>query len=70
MDDVEVVRLKKEDAVKEEEKLRKAQAKATRAHAKAAQGGTGQGTGRGGRGGQGGQSGRPPPVKVWSRNQL
>ena len=67
---VEVVQLKKEDAVKEEEKLRKAQAKATRAQAKAAQGGTGQGTGRGGRGGQGGQSGRPPPVKVWSRNQL
>ena len=64
MDDVEVVRLKKEDAVKEEEKLRKAQAKATRAHAKAAQGGTGQGTGRGGR------NGRPPPAKVWSRNQL
>ena len=44
MYDVEVVRLKKEDVV-EEEKLRKAKAKATRAHAKAAQGGTEQDTG-------------------------
>ena len=64
VDNVEVVRLKKEDAAKEEEKLRKAQAKATRAQAeanKATQGGTGQGTGR---------SGGPPPAKVWSRNQL
>ena len=45
VDNVEMVRLKKEDAAKEEAKLKKAQAKATRAHAKAAQGGTGQGTG-------------------------
>ena len=67
---MEMVRLKKEDAAKEEAKLQKAQAKATRAQAKAnkaVQGGTGQVTGQGGRGGRGrrgGQSGGSPPAKV------
>ena len=45
VDNVEVVRLKKEN---EEEKLRKSQARATRAQAKAQGSCTGQGTGRGG----------------------
>ena len=64
MDNMEMVRLKKEDAAKEGVKLKKAQAKATRAQAKAnkaVQGGTGQGTGQGG---QGGWSGGSPPAKV------
>ena len=67
VDNVEVGRLQKEDTAKEE-KLRKAQAKATRAQSKAnkaPQEGSGQDSGQSG---QSGRSGRPPSEKVWFRN--
>ena len=68
IDNMEVGRLRKEDAVKEEEKLRKAQSKAARAQEKTMGQGTGQG-GRGGRDGRDRRGGRPPPGKVWFDNQ-
>ena len=68
VDNMEVVRLQKEEVAKGVEKLRKGQEKAARAQSKA----TGQSTvqgGRGGRAGRGGRGGMPPPAKVQSENQ-
>ena len=60
VDNMEVVRLQKEEEAKEEQKLKKGQEKAARAQAKV----TGQSTV------QGRQGGRPPLAKVQSENQI
>ena len=68
VDNMEAVRLQKEEVAKGEEMLRKGQEKAARAQSKV----TGQSTvqgGRGGRAGWGGRGGMPPPAKVQSENQ-
>ena len=66
---MEVIRLQKEEEAKEEEKLRKGQAKAARAQAKVTGQITVQGR-QGGRAGRGGRGGRPPLAKVQSENQI
>ena len=74
VDNMEVVRLQKEEVAEGEEKLRKGQAKAARAQAKVTGQSTVQGRrggrgGRGGRAGRGGRGGMPPPAKVQSENK-